>query len=127
MFRTLGAVIMVAAVLMLAPAAFAKKGKSHNHHGYSHGHVHKNWDRGRVNWRAPLRGRWGAVAGGAVAGTAMAKVDAGDGRLAATYGSAASGFNSDLSWRRLRPGPFAICCSNRLPAKCSFAPGTALY
>jgi len=30
-----------------------------------------------------------AVVGGEVAGTAMAKVAAGDGRLAATYGSAA--------------------------------------
>ena len=59
MFRTFGLMIMVAAVLLLAPDAFAKKGKGHHHHGYNHGHVHKkDWDRGRVNWKAPLRGRW---------------------------------------------------------------------
>jgi hypothetical protein len=62
MFRILCFVMMVAATLMLAPDAFAKKGKGHHHHGRGHGHVHwdhkSDWDRGRVNWKAPLRGRW---------------------------------------------------------------------
>ena len=63
MFRIFGFVMIVAAVLMLAPNAYAKKGH-HHHHGHNyrdaHWHKHHDWDRGRVNWNAPFRGRyWG--------------------------------------------------------------------
>jgi hypothetical protein len=58
MLRIFGLVTMVAAALMLAPAAFAKHG--HHHYGHAHWNKHHDWDRGRVNWNAPFRGRyWG--------------------------------------------------------------------
>ncbi len=55
MLRIFVFVMMVAAALMLAPSAYAK-----HHHGYHHWNKYNDWDRGRVNWNAPFRGRyWG--------------------------------------------------------------------
>ncbi len=61
MFRIFGFIMIVAAALVLSPDAYAKKSKGHHLHGLhgkDHWHKHHDWDRGRVNWNAPLRGRW---------------------------------------------------------------------
>jgi len=56
----------VTAALFISPTAFAGHGHGHGGHGHGHGHGHRyyhhghyrDWDRGRVNWNAPFRGRW---------------------------------------------------------------------
>lgn len=57
MLRKAGIYLAVAAtIVVVSPAAFAK----HHHHHHHHYNKYNDWDRGRVNWNAPLRGRyWG--------------------------------------------------------------------
>ena len=60
MLRKAGIYLAVAAaIVVISPAAFAKKNHHHGHnYGDAHWHKHHDWDRGRVNWNAPFRGRW---------------------------------------------------------------------
>lgn len=66
MVRKFAICAAVAAAMFISPSAFAGHGKGHGHHhghGLGHHHRHGNlyrndWDHGRVNWNAPLRGRW---------------------------------------------------------------------
>ncbi len=62
MLRKIYLITAVTAALFISPA-MAKHGHGHGHgHGHAHAHVYwnkdKDWDRGRVNWNAPMRGRW---------------------------------------------------------------------
>jgi hypothetical protein len=55
MLRKLCIFAAVGAALFISPAAFAGHGHHHGHR-YDH-HVKNDWN-DRINWNAPLRGRW---------------------------------------------------------------------
>ena len=60
MLRKSGIYLVAAAIVVGSPTAFAKKhhhGPGHKY-GDAHWHQYHDWDRGRVNWNAPFRGRW---------------------------------------------------------------------